>query len=165
MKPESPDAGRLLSSKPISPQEAADRLAIRELLEAYSHCADRRDARGQMALFTTDTHLMVYVNAKDLKPLQELPWREALARKHPGQTRAKQNERDRSTVSFCYLSGLLGRPTDDGRSRHGDLLPAASGLALESRRRDCRCVVQLWANKRLIRRSKLGKLQSEAAFV
>jgi SnoaL-like domain len=110
MKPESPDAGRLLSSKPVSPQEAADRLAIRELLEAYSHCADRRDARGQMALFTTDTRLMVYMNAKDLKPLQELPSREALARKQPGQTRAKQNERDRSAVSFCYLSGLLGRP-------------------------------------------------------
>jgi hypothetical protein len=30
---------------PISPQEAADRLAIRELIEAYAHCADRRDAK------------------------------------------------------------------------------------------------------------------------
>jgi len=28
----------------ISPSEAADRLAIRELVEAYAHCADRRDA-------------------------------------------------------------------------------------------------------------------------
>ena len=36
----------------ISPQEAADRLAIRELVEAYAHCADRRDAHGQMSLFT-----------------------------------------------------------------------------------------------------------------
>ena len=35
----------------ISPGEAADRLAIRELVEAYAHCADRRDAKGQMALF------------------------------------------------------------------------------------------------------------------
>jgi len=26
----------------ISPQEAADRLAIRELVEGYAHCADRR---------------------------------------------------------------------------------------------------------------------------
>jgi hypothetical protein len=33
----------------ISPEEAADRLAIRELIEAYAHCADRRDAKGQMA--------------------------------------------------------------------------------------------------------------------
>ena len=36
----------------ISPNEAADRHAIRELIEAYAHCADRRDAKGQMALFT-----------------------------------------------------------------------------------------------------------------
>ena len=26
----------------IFPSEAADRLAIRELIEAYAHCADRR---------------------------------------------------------------------------------------------------------------------------
>jgi hypothetical protein len=39
----------------IPPEEAADRLAIRELIEAYAHCADRRDAKGQMALFTADT--------------------------------------------------------------------------------------------------------------
>jgi SnoaL-like domain len=63
----------------ISPEEAADRLAIRELVEAYSHCADRRDAKGQMALFTADTHFVVYMNAKDAKPSQELHSREALA--------------------------------------------------------------------------------------
>lgn len=34
----------------ISPIQAADRLAIRELVEAYAHCADRRDAKGQMSL-------------------------------------------------------------------------------------------------------------------
>ena len=63
----------------ISPEEAADRLAIRELIEAYAHCADCRDAKGQMALFTTDTHFVVYMNAKDPKPSQELHSREALA--------------------------------------------------------------------------------------
>jgi ketosteroid isomerase-like protein len=63
----------------ISPAEAADRLAIRELVEAYAHCADRRDAKGQMALFTADTHFVVYMNAKDPKPSQELHSREALA--------------------------------------------------------------------------------------
>ena len=63
----------------ISPDEAADRLAIRELVEAYAHCADRRDAEGQMALFTTDTHFVVYMNAKDPTPSQELHSREALA--------------------------------------------------------------------------------------
>src|SRR6266853_1505742 len=63
----------------ISPSEAADRLAIRELVEAYAHCADRRDANGQMSLFTADTHFVVYMNAKDSKPSQELISREALA--------------------------------------------------------------------------------------
>jgi hypothetical protein len=63
----------------ISPVEAANRLAIRELVEAYAHCADRRDAKSQMALFTADTHLVVHMNAKDAKPTQELHSREALA--------------------------------------------------------------------------------------
>jgi len=63
----------------ISATEAADRLAIRELVEAYAHCADRRDANGQMSLFTADTHFVVYMNAKDPTPSQELHSREALA--------------------------------------------------------------------------------------
>jgi len=63
----------------LSSNEAADRLAIRELVEAYAHCADRRDAEGQMALFTVDTHFVVYMNAKDLTPTQELHSRAALA--------------------------------------------------------------------------------------
>jgi hypothetical protein len=62
----------------ISPEEAADRLAIRELIEAYAYRADRRDAKGQIALFTADTHFVVYMNAKDPKPSQELHSREAL---------------------------------------------------------------------------------------
>ena len=63
----------------ISPEEAADRLAIRELVEAYAHCADRRDAKGQMALFTEDSHFVVYMNTKDATASQELHSREALA--------------------------------------------------------------------------------------
>ena len=63
----------------VSPNEAADRLAIRELIEAYAHCADRRDAKGQMALFTADTHFVVYMNAKDSTPSMELHSREVLA--------------------------------------------------------------------------------------
>jgi SnoaL-like domain len=63
----------------ISPAEAADRLAIRELVEAYAHCADRRDASGQMSLFTPDTHFVVHMNAKEPTPSQELHSREALA--------------------------------------------------------------------------------------
>ena len=63
----------------ISPSEAADRLAVRELVEAYAHCADRRDANGQMSLFTEDTHFVVFMNAKDRKPTWELHSRDALA--------------------------------------------------------------------------------------
>ena len=63
----------------ISPEEAADRLAVRELVETYAHFADRRDAKGQMALFTSDTHFVVYMNAKDPTVSQELHSREALA--------------------------------------------------------------------------------------
>jgi hypothetical protein len=61
----------------ITPEEAADRLSIRELVESYAHCADRRDAKGQMALFTPDTHFVM--NARDPTPSQELHSREALA--------------------------------------------------------------------------------------
>jgi uncharacterized protein YaeQ len=31
----------------VSPTEAADRLAIRELVEAYAPCADRRDTAAR----------------------------------------------------------------------------------------------------------------------
>jgi len=48
--------------------ESADRLAIRELVEAYARCADRRDAEGQMTLVTEDTHFVVYMTAKDPTP-------------------------------------------------------------------------------------------------
>jgi len=43
-------------------QETADRLAIRELFDAYAHCADSRDAEGQKALFTADTRFAVYMD-------------------------------------------------------------------------------------------------------
>jgi ketosteroid isomerase-like protein len=64
---------------PLSPQEAADRLAIRELIDAYAHCADRRDAKGQMSLFTEDTRFLVFMDADASEPTQELHGREALA--------------------------------------------------------------------------------------
>jgi SnoaL-like domain len=38
---------------------SADRLAIRELVDAYARCADRRDTEGQKSLFTEDTHFVV----------------------------------------------------------------------------------------------------------
>ena len=63
----------------VSGVEAADRLAIRELVDAYAHCADRRDAKGQMALFTPDAHFVVFMDAKSTNPSMELNKRTDLA--------------------------------------------------------------------------------------
>ena len=62
----------------ITPTEQADRLAIRELVDAYAHCADRRDADGQKSLFTADTHFVVYMGGQGSDPTQALDGREAL---------------------------------------------------------------------------------------
>src|SRR6202166_557511 len=111
----------------LSPTEAADRLAIRELIEAYAHCADRRDAKGQMAPFTADTHFVVYMNAKDPKPSQELHSRDALA-----PVFADQNQYDATThfvgqSTIFTLTGdratgeaycLAHHVTVDGGKRH-----------------------------------------------
>lgn len=50
----------MATRKLISDPEAADRLAIRDLVDAYAHCADRRDSKEQMSLFTKDTHTSLY---------------------------------------------------------------------------------------------------------
>jgi len=110
----------------ISPEEAADRLAIRELVEGYAHCADRRDAKGQMALFTPDAHFVVYMNAKDPTPSQELHSRAALAPVFAdlnqyaatmhflGQTTILTLTRDRGTgETYCMPHHL----TIDGKTR------------------------------------------------
>jgi len=62
----------------ITPAEQADRLAIRELIDAYAHCADSRDADGQKSLFTEDTHFVVYMDGQGSEPTQVLDGREAL---------------------------------------------------------------------------------------
>jgi hypothetical protein len=62
----------------ITPEEAADRLAIRELIDAYAHCADQRDARGQMALFTEDATFHVFMDSRSPEPTYVLHGREAL---------------------------------------------------------------------------------------
>jgi ketosteroid isomerase-like protein len=62
----------------ITATEGADRLAIRELVDAYAHCADRRDAEGQKSLFTEDTHFVVYMEGQGSQPTQVLDGREAL---------------------------------------------------------------------------------------
>jgi SnoaL-like domain len=62
----------------LTPGEAADRLALRELFDAYAHCADRRDADGQKALFTEDTRFAVYMEGGGTEPTYVLNGRDAL---------------------------------------------------------------------------------------
>jgi SnoaL-like protein len=63
----------------LSPAESADRLAIRELFDAYAHCADTRDAEGQKALFTADSRFLVHMDGPGTDPSYVLEGREALA--------------------------------------------------------------------------------------
>jgi hypothetical protein len=72
------NSGSRDSADQLVPQ-LADRLAIRELVDAYAYCADRRDADGQMALFTEDTDFLVYMDSRDPSPTQHLRSRGALA--------------------------------------------------------------------------------------
>ncbi len=116
----------------ISPSEAADRLSIRELVEAYAHCADRRDARGQMALFTPDTHFVVYMNAKDPTPSMELNSREALAPVFARSEQVRRHHAFRGTEHHHALSerpshrrGVLPRAPRHGRRRQRRLMVAS----------------------------------------
>jgi hypothetical protein len=92
----------------ISLGDAGDRIAIRELVEAYAHCADRRDASGQMALFTADTHFVVYMNMKDRTPSQESHSRATLA-----PVFADLNKYD-ATMHFVGQSTILSLTPDKG---------------------------------------------------
>ena len=59
-------------------QQLEDRLALRELIDQYTYCADTRDAPGQMALFTTDTNFEVYMDDKSDTPTQVVKSRKDL---------------------------------------------------------------------------------------
>jgi SnoaL-like domain len=59
-------------------QELEDRIAIRELVDQYTYCADTRDAEGQMAIFTEDTNFEVYMDEKIAEPTQVVTGRKNL---------------------------------------------------------------------------------------
>ena len=110
----------------IKPSELADRLAIRELVDAYAHCADRRDAEGQKSLFTEDTHFVVYMDGQGSEPTQELVGREALTPVFDdlNRYRATMHFNGQSTItlngdratgeSYCIAHHLF---TDDGERK------------------------------------------------
>jgi ketosteroid isomerase-like protein len=110
----------------ITTLELADRLAIRELIDAYAHCADRRDAQGQKSLFTEDTHFVVYMDGQGSEPTQVLVGREALtpvfddlnryqATMHFNGQSTIALDGDRATgESYCIAHHLF---TDDGERK------------------------------------------------
>jgi ketosteroid isomerase-like protein len=127
----------------ITPTELADRLAIRQLVDAYAHCADRRDAEGQKALFTEDTHFVVYMDGQGSRPTQVLDGREALtpvfadlnryqATMHfNGQSTVTLDGEQATGESYCIAHHLF---TDDGGRklmvawlRYGDTFTKVDG--------------------------------------
>ena len=134
----------------ITPTEQADRLAIRELVDAYAHCADRRDAKGQKSLFTEDTHFVVYMNGQGSEPTQVLDGRETLtpvfddlnryqATMHFNGQSTVALDGDRATgESYCIAHHLF---TDDGERklmvawlRYGDTFVKVDGAWLFAKR-------------------------------
>jgi len=59
-------------------QQLEDRIAIRELIDAYTYCADTRNIQGHMALFTEDTNFEVYMDEKIPTPTQVVTGRNSL---------------------------------------------------------------------------------------
>ena len=109
----------------LTAREIVDRLAIRELVDAYAHCADRRDVEGQMSLFTVDSEFLVYMDSRNPVPTQEIHGRDGLrpvfenlktyeATTHfNGQSTVTWNEDSATGISYC----LAHHVTVDGLNR------------------------------------------------
>ena len=130
--------------------EVADRIAIRDVIDAYAHCADRRDAAGQKALFTENTHFVVCMDGQGSEPTQVLDGREALtpvfdalnsyqATMHFNGQSTIELDGDRATgESYCIAHHLF---TEEGQRklmvahlRYGDTLVKADGAWLFAER-------------------------------
>jgi hypothetical protein len=60
--------------------ETVDRAAIRDLVDSWAHCADRRLPRRQAELFTTDGVVLVYAgDPASNEPVQRLQGHDELA--------------------------------------------------------------------------------------
>ena len=134
----------------ITATEQADRLAIRELVDAYAHCADRRLAEQQKSLFTDDTHFVVYMNGQGSEPTQVIDGREGLTPVFEDLNRyeATQHFNGQSTISldgdratgesYCIAHHLF---TEDGERklmlahlRYGDTFVKLDGAWLFAER-------------------------------
>jgi SnoaL-like domain len=134
----------------ITPTEQTDRLAIRELVDAYAHCADRRLTQAQKALFTEDTHFVVYMNGQGSEPTQVLDGREALtpvfddlnryeATQHFNGQSTVQLDGDRATgESYCIAHHLFHQDGERklmlAHLRYGDTFVKRDGAWLFAER-------------------------------
>jgi hypothetical protein len=68
-----------MSHTEIAPTGMANRLTIRELVDGYAHCADRRLAEQQQSLFAEETQFVAHMNGQGgSDPGHVLDGREAL---------------------------------------------------------------------------------------
>ena len=65
-------------------QAITDRLALRDVVDAYAHCADRRDARGQAAVFAEDGEVRLFQGSASTEPVEVIRGRDALAKTFAG---------------------------------------------------------------------------------
>ncbi len=130
----------------------SQRLAIRQLIDAYAHCADRRDAEGQKALFTENTHFVVYMDGQGSDPSYALDGRESLSPVFTDLNRyqATMHFNGQSTItldgdratgeSYCIAHHLF--TDDDGQRklmvayiRYDDIIVRSNGSWLFAERR------------------------------
>ena len=127
----------------LSSEEAADRVALRELFDAYAPCADRRDAEGQKALFTDDTRFVVFMDGEGTEATYVVEGREALTpifddlnryqvTTHFNGQSTVDIDSDRATGESYTIAHHLF--TDDGEWANHDRLPSLPGQLREDRR-------------------------------
>src|SRR5580700_10100199 len=101
----------------ISPEEAADRLAIRELVEAYAHCADRRDAKGQNGSFYPRHSLSGVHERQGTDALTRVAFTRGARTRLRGPGPIRRNDALRRTEHDLHAGGRPGHS--------GSLLPGA----------------------------------------
>jgi hypothetical protein len=108
-----PDGSGRQTLHGVTSQEIVDRLAIRQLIDHYAYCADKRDIEGQLGLFTYDTEFLVFMDSRDGNPTREIRGREGLrpvfadlnqyqATTHfNGQSTVTLHENEATGLSYC----------------------------------------------------------------
>ena len=84
--PGKPGLSQGIATRPLTLSELADRIAIKELVDAYAHDADRRDSVGQANLFAPDGSIEIYEHepSKTARPLAILKGRDQLQKGFAG---------------------------------------------------------------------------------